>query len=451
MIDIKLIRENPHLVKENIKKRYKDDKLVLVDEIIKTDSEWKKLRQAEDTLRGERNKLSESINQAKKKNDEKEVKELLKKAKSVPDEIAKIQENRKVLEEKINGLLGQIPNIMHESVPKGKDEHDNPEVKKWGKIPTFNFELKSHAELAEELGVADFDAGRENAGQGFNYIFGDLAELDHALQRYGLDFLKSRGFKVVVPPMMLNFETLNGALNGLKDFEEVVYKIENEDLYMIGTAEHSLVSLNKNKILNKNDFPIKICALTSCFRKEIGSHGVDTKGLYRMHQFNKVEQVVICEPENSFKILEELQKITEDFFKSLEIPFRVIEICSGDLGAKFAKQYDIEAWFPRQNKYGEVTSAGNCTDFQARALNIRYDENGEKKFAHILNNTMIATSRGMVTILENNQQKDGSIKIPKVLWKYMGGKKKIEKPKEKQTTKPESREKKGKPAHKKRA
>jgi seryl-tRNA synthetase len=423
MIDINLIRENAELVKQNIRKRCKEEKLVLVDEIKKLDEKWRKLKYEEDGLRSQRNKISEGINKLKKsgKNADKEIKQ----AKKIPEEIEEIQVKRKKLEGDIDYLLKQIPNMLHSSVPTGKDGSENVERKKWGKIEKKNFEVINHVELLERLGLADFDAGRNNSGQGFNYLLGDMAELDHALQRYGVDFLKQKGFTLVVPPMMLNFETLSGAVNGLQDFEEVVYKIDKEDLYMIGTAEHALVSFYKNKLLNEKELPIKLCALTACFRKEIGGHGVDTKGLYRMHQFNKVEQVVFSTPENSFEMLEKMQKVTEEFFQSLEIPYRVIEICSGDLGAKFAKQYDIEAWFPRQGKYGEVTSAGTCTDFQARALNIKCDDKGNKKFVHILNNTMVATSRAMVAIIENYQQKDGSIKIPKVLQPYMGGKKVI--------------------------
>ena len=247
--------------------------------------------------------------------------------------------------------------------------------------------------------------------------------MDLALQRYGVDFLLENEFTPVVPPMLLNHDTLLGALNGLHDFKEVVYKIENEDLYLIGTAEHTLVSMMKNKILEKSELPIKLFAVTPCFRKEIGGHGIDMKWLFRMHQFNKVEQVVFCEPKDSKKILIYMEKLTEKFFQSLEIPYRILEICSADLGAKFSKQRDIEAWFPRQNEYREVTSAGSCTDFQAVALNIRYKEADVKKYVHILNNTMVATSRAMVAILENYQQKDGSVKVPKVLVKYMNGKK----------------------------
>jgi seryl-tRNA synthetase len=251
-----------------------------------------------------------------------------------------------------------------------------------------------------------------------------LAELDLALQKFGIDFLLKKGFKLIIPPLMLNKKTMGGTIP-LQDFKEVVYKIEGEDLYLIGTSENSLVSLHKNKTYDKKDLPIKICAVTPCFRKEIGSRGVDTKGLFRMHQFNKVEQVIISNQEDSYDLLEEMEKITEEFFKKLEIPFRVVEICSGDLGPKQTKQYDIEAWFPRQNQYQEVTSASNTEEYQSISLNIKYQDGEEKKFCHMLNNTMVATSRAMVAIIENFQNKDGTINIPKALRKYIGGKKKI--------------------------
>ena len=415
MLDIKFVLENPNLITENLKKRFKSDKIWLIDELLENYNAWKANKKQIDELRHRRNVLSEEINKAKK--EKKEASNLLKEASEIPNKIKKLEEEEKLLQEEINKKLMQIPNILHKSVPIGKDASENKEVRKWGKIKKFGFSLKNHVELAENLGVADFDAGREVAGQGFNYLLGELAQLDLALQRYGVDFLLKRKFKLVVPPLVLNKETLSGAVD-LSAFEEVVYKVENEDLHLIGTAEHSLVAMLKNKILNKKDLPIKLCAVTPCFRKEIGGHGVDTKGLFRMHQFNKVEQVVFTDEKNSFKILEEMQEITEKFFQSLEIPYKVIEICSGDLGGKFAKQYDIEAWFPRQNKYQEVTSAGNCTDYQARRLNIKYFDGKEKKHVHILNNTMVATSRAMVAILENYQNKDGSVTIPKALVKY---------------------------------
>lgn len=421
MLDIKFIVSSPEIVKEDLEKRHKADRVWIVDELIEDYSKWKALKSDLDSLRRSRNTLSEQVNKLKK--EKKDASKILSEVKEIPEKISHMEEESVLLEKSMNEKLLKIPNILHNSVPAGKDAADNVEIRKWGKPAKKSFELVNHAELIEKLGYADFDAGRNNAGQGFNYLIGQMAQLDHALQRYGVDFLLKKGFNLVVPPLMLNYNTLLGALNGLEDFEQVVYKVEKENLYLIGTAEHALVSLLKNKILNKKDLPMKFCALTPCFRKEIGGHGVDTKGLFRMHQFNKVEQVVLSLPEHSFKMLEEMQKITEEFVQSLEIPYRVIEICSGDLGAKFAKQYDIEAWFPRQGKYAEITSAGSCTDYQARALNIKYQNKEEKEHVHILNNTMVATSRMMVAILENFQNKDGSVDIPKALQKYNGFKK----------------------------
>jgi seryl-tRNA synthetase len=417
MLDAKFIIENPSLVKDNLKKRFKSDKFWLVDEFIRDYNTQKSLKKDLDHLRSKRNSLSKEINALKKAKKDATIQ--LKQAAKIPNKLNALEEESQLLKKEINKKLVQIPNIIHKDVPKGKDESKNKEIRKVGKIKKSTFKIKNHEDIAEELNIADFDAGRLAAGQGFNYLKGALAKLDYALQQYGIDFITKKGFELVIPPLMLNKKTLSGAVN-LTDFEDVIYKIEGEDLHLIATAEHPLVSMNSKKTLDKKDLPMKFCAITPCFRKEIGSHGVDTKGLFRMHQFNKVEQVIFTTKENSFKILEEMQKITEQFFKSLEIPFRVIEICSGDLGDKFARQYDIEAWFPRQNKYAEVTSAGNCTDYQARKLNIKYTDNNEKHFVHILNNTMVATSRAMVAILENFQQKDGSIKIPKVLQKYTG-------------------------------
>jgi len=416
MLDIKFIVENPKIVKDSLKKRYKEDRIWMVDELIKDYDSLKSLKKQIDDTRSQRNKLSQEINQLKK--EKKDVSKQLKQASEIPEKLKALEEDLDLLNEQIHKKIIQIPNILHKSVPKGKDETKNPEVKKVGKPKKFAFELANHEDLAEQLKIADFDAGRIVSGQGFNYIFGQLAQLDNALQRYGVDFLIKKGFTLVVPPLMLNKKYLSGTVN-LGDFKEVIYKVENEDLYLIGTAENPLIALMANKTLNKKELPIKLCAVTPCFRKEIGAHGVDTKGLFRMHQFNKVEQVVFANPHDSFKELETLQKITEEFFKSLDIPFRVIEICSGDLGDKQAKQYDVEAWFPRQKSYKEVTSASNCTDYQARKLNIKYTDGKEKEYVHILNNTMVATSRAMVAILENFQQKDGSVKIPKALHKYL--------------------------------
>ncbi len=425
MLDIKFIRDNVEFVKENLTKRGKTEMIPWVDEVVDHYDEWLALKRQAEELRHKRNVISEEINllQKQKKDFSSKVKEI----KVIPGKIKEVETQMDALSSKNNHLRFMIPNILHPSVPIGKDASENKVIKSMGKIPSFGFELQNHVELTEQLGVADFDAGRKVAGQGFNYIFGKLALLDLALQRYGLDFLLKNGFTVVVPPLLLNRQTLSGAVD-IAAFGEVIYKIDQEDLYLAGTAEHPLVSMMRDKIIDVKKMPIKVCAVTPCFRKEIGGHGVDMKGLFRMHQFNKVEQVIFAKPENSFMLLEYMQKLTEKFFTSLKIPFRVVEICSGDLGGKFAKQYDIEAYFPRQKEYREVTSAGNCTDYQARRLEIKYEESGERHYVHILNNTMVATSRAMVAILENHQQKDGSIAVPKALQKYTQFKK-IEKAK----------------------
>lgn len=424
MLDINFIRNDEEEVKNSLRKRGQPYDPSVVDELLKIDEDWRRLKGKVDDLRRERNEITLQITRLSK--DRGDISKLVAKARHLPQEIKSSEERLTKLREKIDYYLLRIPNILHKSVPKGKEASENKVIRTVGKPKKFNFELKNHVELAERLCIADFDQGRLVSGQGFNYLINELAMLDYALQKYGVDFLLKRKFSLVVPPMMLRKETLGGAVD-LTAFEEVVYKIENEDLYLIGTAEHSLVSMFRDKTFSNLDKPIKVCAVTPCFRKEIGGHGVDTKGLFRMHQFNKVEQVVVCREEDSFKILEEMQKITEQFFKSLEIPFRVVELCSGDLGAKFAKQYDIEAWFPRQKEYKEVTSAGNCTNYQAAALNVKYLDKSQRKFVHILNNTMVATSRAMVAILENYQQKDGSVVVPKVLRKYMNGVKVISK------------------------
>ena len=414
MLDVSLIRNSPDLIKENLKKRKQEEKLKFVDDLLFVDDEWRKLKNLNDRLRAERNKLTLEITKLKKK--DKKVSDLVSKASSIPRKIDLNDKKMVKLREKIDYYLLRLPNVVHDSVPDGLNEKDNAVVRRFGRPVKGRFE--SHGVLMEKFGLADFGAGRRNAGAGFNYLIGGLAQLDLALQRFGVDFLISKGFTLVVPPIMLNRETLSGSVN-LSDFEDVVYKIEGCDLYLIGTAENSLVSMFKDKTLGS--LPVKVCAVTPCFRKEIGSHGVDTRGLFRMHQFNKVEQVVFSNPSDSYRILEQMQKITEEFFKKLGLSFRVVEICSGDLGDKQSKQYDIEAWFPRQGRYAEVTSCSNCTDYQARRLNVRYlDRNNKRRHVHILNNTMVATSRAMVAILENFKTKDGIV-IPKVLKPYMNG------------------------------
>lgn len=425
MLDIKFIRDNVQIVRDDLKKREKEERIEWVDIIVKNYKESLDLKQEVEQLRHKRNIISQEINKLQK--EKKDISAKVREVKEIPELIKKLELKQEEIQNETQIKLMGIPNVLHKSVPYGKDESENKVIRKWGKIIKPKFKLMNHEELIEKLQIADFDTARKNSGQGFNYLLGPMALLDLALQRYGIEFAINNKFIPVIPPMVLHHEALLGALNGLKDFEEVIYKIDKEDLYLIGTAEHALVTMQKDKLMQEKDLPLKFCAVTPCFRKEIGGHGVDMKGIFRMHQFNKVEQVVFSKPEDSYRQMELMQKITEKFFQSLKIPYRVIEICSGDLGAKFSKQWDIEAWFPRQNAYREITSAGNCTDYQARALNIKYlTKNGEKQHVHILNNTMVATSRAMVAILENYQQKDGSIKIPLVLQKYMLGLKKVE-------------------------
>lgn len=422
MLDLKFIRENPGIVRKDLEKRQDAEKLGWIDDLLKKDEEYRKLLQENEALRCRRNGLSQEINLAKKEG--KDVKQIVQEAKDIPAKIKETQDKMGSLLEKIKFYQMRIPNILHESVPAGKDSSENVVVKKSGKVVKPKFELKSHGELAEDLGIADFKRAAKVAGTGFYYLKGDLALLDHALQRFAIDFLIKKGFTLVETPMMMNRKAYEGVTD-LADFEKVMYKIQDEDFYMIATSEHPMVSMYMGETIDKKDLPIMMCGISSCFRKEIGSHGVDTRGLFRVHQFNKVEQVIICEPKDSWKIHEQVQKNSEQIFKLLGLPYRVVNICTGDIGIVAAKKYDIEAWFPRQDKYAEVTSASNCTAYQAVRLGIKYRDGEKVEYVHTLNNTGIATSRAIVAILENCQQKDGSVKIPKALWKYMGGKKVI--------------------------
>ncbi len=421
MFDIKFLRENVDIVKENIKKKGKKDRLKLVDEIISVDKDWRALKGQVDEIRASRNKISKEIADAKKSG--KDAKKLLKQAGEIPAKIEDLESEMYLLEEKLSGVLSKIPNIMHKDVPIGKDDSENVEWETIGKPEKFDFEVKSHAEIAENLGVADFDASAKTSGNGFYYLQGDLALLNQALIRFALDKLVQKGFTYVETPLMIRGEVIKNVTD-LNDMNNQIYKIDNEDLYLIGTSEHSMIGRHIDTILQEKQLPMKHCSYSMCFRKEIGSHGIDEKGLYRSHQFNKVEMVVICKPTESMKFFEELKRTTVEIFKELGVPVRVLGICSGDLGDLKHIQVDIEAWSPRKNAYFEVGSCSNLTDAQARKLKIRVDSgNGEKYVPHTLNNTAIATSRAMVVILENYQQKDGTVKIPDVLVPYMHGKK----------------------------
>jgi len=423
MIDIKLIRENPELVKENIKKKFQDSKLQLVDDVRKKDEEWRKLKTQADALRAERNKVSKEVSELKKAG--KNADAALKRAAEIPDKIAEIEAKTVKLEEEIGVIMRTIPNILHKSVPIGKDSSENVEVEKIGKPKKFDFPIKSHAELAESLGVADFDTSAKTSGNGFYYLIGDLALLNQALIRFGIDTMVKKGYTYVETPLMIHGDVVNGVM-AFTDMQNMMYKIENEDLYLIGTSEHSLIGYYKDKTFTYKQLPQKATSYSVCFRKEVGSHGINEKGFYRTHQFNKVEMVVICKAEDSYKLYDEMLGICVDIYKQLGIPTRILECCSGDLADLKAKSCDLEFWSPAQGKYAEVGSLTNMEEAQARRLGIKYiDEKGEKRYAHTLNNTAIATSRAMVAILENFQQKDGSVKIPDVLVPYMSGKKVI--------------------------
>ncbi len=424
MIDINIIRKNPKLVKDNIKKKFQNSKLKLVDKVMKLDEDWRSLKKELDELKHKRNLISQKINKAKKEKNDIEFKKLVKKAKQIPLEMEKIEFKEKELRKKIKEIMFKIPNIIHKSVPIGKNDKENVEIKKIGKPKKFSFPVKSHVELGEELGMLDFDVSAETSGKGFYFLKGDIALLNMALINFARDYMVKQGFVYVEPPLMIREKILTGVYSHA-EIEEMAYKIEGEDLFMIATSEHPLIGQFINKTVNKKDLPIKQTAYSMCFRKEIGSHGIDEKGIYRTHQFNKQEMIIICEPSESYKWYDKMLKFSIDVFKALEIPIRIWECCSGDLADLKAKSCDLEAWSPRQGKYFEITSLTNMEEAQARRLNIKIENKGKKYFAHTLNNTVIATSRALVGIIENNQQKDGSIKIPKALWPYMGGKKVI--------------------------
>jgi len=418
MLDIKFIRENPEGVKENIRKKFQNDKLKLVDELLNADKRNRDLMQESQALRARRNKVSEEINAAKKAG--KPAEDLLKEAKEIPEKIKALEDEQKKLQETIQRCLFAIPNMIHESVPIGKDAKDNVERAKYGTPKKFSFPVKNHAELAEELSIADFDASAETSGKGFYFLKGKLALLNMALINYARDYMIKQGYAYIEPPWMIREHILTGVYSAA-EINAMAYKIEGEDLYLIATSEHPLIGMFIGKTLEKKQLPLKITGFSPCFRKEVGSHGLDEKGLFRTHQFNKQEMVVICEPEESYALYNEMLQHTVNVFKGLELPIRVLECCSGDLGDLKAKSCDVEAWSPRKQEYFEVGSLTNMEAAQARRLNIRITDGKTKYFAHTLNNTVLATSRAMVAILENYQNKDGSVTVPKALVPYMNG------------------------------
>ena len=425
MLEIRLVRENPEVIREDLKKRNDPEKLRWVDDLLKKDEEYRKLLKEAEKLRHSRNKVTKEINDLRKAG--KDFKSKVKEAKEIPKKIAETEKGLDELKEKIRYYLMRIPNILHESVPVGKDDSENKTEKEFGEKPKFDFKLKNHAELIEELGIGDFETAAKIAGNGFYYLFGELALMEQALQRFAVDLLIKKGYRLAEPPFMMRRKPYEGVTD-LADFETMMYKLDGEDSYLIATSEHPMAAFYMNKTLDPEGLPIRLCGISTCFRKEIGSHGIDQKGLFRVHQFNKIEQFIFCKPADSERFHEELIKNAETIFQKLKLPYRVVNICTGDIGIVAAKKYDLEVWMPREKKYREVVSCSNCTSYQAVRLNIKYRKENEKEYVHTLNSTAVATGRVLRAILENYQQKDGTVDIPSVLQPYMGGKKKISHP-----------------------
>ena len=422
MLSLKFIRENPDVVRKNLEKRHDKEKELWVDEILKLDSESRKIKYEIDNLRNSRNRISEEINQLKKQG--KDASDKIKEAAEIPKKITKLEQKYKDIDEKLHYYLMRLPNILHESVPYGKDDTENEIVNTFGKKPVFDFEPLSHVDIIEKQGWADLERAAKISGARWYFLKGDLALLEMAIVKYAIGMITKRGFTLVVPPHMMNRKAYEG-VTSLSDFEDVLYKIEGEDLFMIATSEHPLTAQYMDEVIDEKELPIKLSGYSTNFRKEAGAHGKDQKGIFRVHQFNKVEQIIICKPEDSWDFHEELIRNHIDFFNSLGLHSRQVNICTGDIGVVAAKKYDLEVWMPVQKTYREVGSCSNCTAYQATRLNIKYRSSEGNKYVHTLNSTLVATTRALVAIIENFQNKDGTIRIPDVLVPYMDGKKKI--------------------------
>ena len=424
MIDIKFLRENPDAVKENIKKKFQDNKLPLVDEVIALDAESRKAKQEADDLRASRNKISKEIGalMAQGKREEAEAKKA--EVAAGAKRLVELEELEKELEEKVTKIMMVIPNIIDPSVPIGKDDTENVEITKYGEPVVPDFEVPYHTDIMEKFNGIDLDSARKVAGNGFYYLMGDIARLHSAVISYARDFMINRGFTYYVPPFMIRSNVVTGVMS-FAEMDAMMYKIEGEDLYLIGTSEHSMIGKFIDTIIPEAELPKTLTSYSPCFRKEKGAHGLEERGVYRIHQFEKQEMIVVCKPEESPMWFDKLWQNTVDLFRSMDIPVRTIECCSGDLADLKVKSYDVEAWSPRQKKYFEVGSCSNLGDAQARRLKIRVNGENGKYFAHTLNNTVVAPPRMLIAFLENNLQADGSIKIPEVLQPYMGGMKEI--------------------------
>ena len=425
MIDIKFLRENPDAVKENIKKKFQDSKLPLVDEVIELDAQLRKAQQRGDSLRADRNRISKEIGGFMAKGQKDEAEKAKAQVKEFSDELAALEKQEEELSEKVKKIMMTIPNIIDPSVPIGKDDSENVEITRYGEPVVPDFEIPYHTDIMESFDGIDLDAAREVAGNGFYYLMGDIARLHSAILSYARDFMIDRGFTYCVPPFMIHGNVVNGVMS-FAEMESMMYKIEGEDLYLIGTSEHSMIGKFIDTILEEDTLPRTLTSYSPCFRKEKGAHGIEERGVYRIHQFEKQEMIVVCKPEDSKMWFDKLWQNTVDLFRSMDIPVRTIECCSGDLADLKVKSYDVEAWSPRQKKYFEVGSCSNLGDAQARRLKIRVNgSDGKKYFAHTLNNTVVAPPRMLIAFLENNLNADGTVNIPEVLRPYMGGKSKI--------------------------
>ena len=427
MLDLRFVRENPEVVKQNIRNKFQDAKLPLVDEVIELDEENRKVKKEADDLRANRNKISKQIGALMGQGKKEEAEEVKKQVTAASDHLAELEEKEKDLEERIKKIMMTIPNIIDPSVPIGKDDSENVEVQKFGDPVVPDFEIPYHTEIMERFNGIDLDSARRVAGNGFYYLMGDIARLHSAVIAYARDFMIDRGFTYCVPPFMIRSDVVTGVMS-FAEMDAMMYKIEGEDLYLIGTSEHSMIGKFIDQIIPEEELPKTLTSYSPCFRKEKGAHGLEERGVYRIHQFEKQEMIVVCNPEDSKMWFDKLWQNTVDLFRSLDIPVRTLECCSGDLADLKVKSLDVEAWSPRQKKYFEVGSCSNLGDAQARRLKIRVNgKDGKKYLAHTLNNTVVAPQRMLIAFLENNLNADGSVNIPVALQPYMGGMTKIEK------------------------
>ena len=426
MIDIKLIRENKDLVKENIKKKFQDHKLPLVDEVYDLDIQFREIKQEGDNLRSLKNNKSSEIGLLMRNGKKEEAESLKKEIASMNQKIEDLEKEQENLEQEIKKRMMVIPNIMDESVPIGEDDTHNVEIEKFGEPVVPDYEIPYHADIIEALNGLDKESAGRTSGQGFYYLLGDIARLHEAMLAYARDFMIDKGFTYAIPPFMIRSDVVEGVMS-FEEMDAMMYKIEGEDLYLIGTSEHSMIGRFKGQIVKESDLPITMTSYSPCFRKEGGSHGLEERGLYRVHQFEKQEMIVLCKPEESMDWYNKMWKFTVDFFRSLDVPVRTLECCSGDLADLKVKSCDVEAWSPRQKKYFEVGSCSTLGDAQARRLGIRTKGENGTYYVNTLNNTVVATPRGLIAVIENNYNEDGSISIPESLQPYMGGKTKIEK------------------------